>query len=146
MKTEIAFWDTSALFPLCCNQLMTGAARRIKRQIPRVVAWWGTSVEIHSSIARLVREAAIDNRQKLFTKRRWNNLIDGVDIIAPTAKLLDLAIDLPETYAVRSLDAFQLAAALVWCNERPRNRPFVCADKQLSDAASNAGFDVIEIG
>lgn len=146
MKTEIAFWDTSALFPLCCNQLMTGAAQRIRRQMPQVVAWWGISVEIHSSIARLVREAAIDDRQKLFTKRRWNNLINGIDIIAPSTKLLGIAIDLPETYAVRSLDAFQLAAALVWCNERPRNRPFICADKRLSVAAKDVGFDVIEVG
>lgn len=145
MKTEIAFWDTSALFPLCCNQVMTSAAQRIRRQMPQVVAWWGTSVEIHSSVARLAREAAIDNRQKLFAKRRWNNLINGIDIIAPSTKLLGIAIDLPETYAVRSLDAFQLAAALVWCRERPRNRPFISADIRLADAARDAGFDVIQV-
>ncbi|MFN2501668.1 MAG: type II toxin-antitoxin system VapC family toxin [Pyrinomonadaceae bacterium] len=143
MKTETAFWDTSALFPLCCNQLVTGAARHTKRQFPRIVAWWGTSVEIHSSIARLLREAAIDDKQKLFTRRRWNSLIDGIDIIAPTTKLLDIAIDLPEAHAVRSLDAFQLAAALVWCREKPRNRPFISADVKLADAANNAGFDAI---
>ena len=36
-------------------------------------------------------------------------------------------------------------AALVWCIERPRNRPFICADLRLIETASGAGFDAILI-
>jgi len=36
----------------------------------------------------------------------------------------------------------QLAAALVWCQERPRRRSFVCFDDRLSLAAEKVGFAV----
>jgi len=41
------------------------------------------------------------------------------------------------------LDSFQLAAALVWCQEKPRRRPFVTADERLAKAAEKAGFSEI---
>lgn len=72
-------------------------------------------------------------------------MLDEVNVVAPTSVLLEIAIDLPETYAVRGLDAFQLAAALIWCKEKPRNRPFVCADVRLGRAASEAGFDLVSL-
>jgi hypothetical protein len=37
----------------------------------------------------------------------------------------------------------QLAAALVWCNERPRRRVMVCFDERLAAAAEQAGFTLI---
>ena len=143
MKTKAAFWDTSALLPLCCFQQTTQAAHRVRRQLSQMIAWWGTSVEIRSGVSRLFSESSISEKDRGVTIQRWHNLLDGLDVVEPTATLLEIAIDLPETYGVRALDAFQLAAALVWCSERPRNRPFICADKRLGDAASDAGFDVI---
>ena len=44
--------------------------------------------------------------------------------------------------ALRAADAFQLAAALVWCKERPNRRLFVSFDNALADAAEAEGFDV----
>ncbi len=38
--------------------------------------------------------------------------------------------------------ALQLGAALVWCREKPRRRPFVCFDERLGKAAPQAGFSV----
>jgi hypothetical protein len=35
-----------------------------------------------------------------------------------------------------------VAAALVWCKERPRARNFICFDNELLDAARSAGFTV----
>ncbi|MDQ7843436.1 MAG: hypothetical protein QN141_11835 [Armatimonadota bacterium] len=40
---------------------------------------------------------------------------------------------------------FQLAAALVWCRERPRGRSFVCLDRALALAAGTLGFAVVRI-
>jgi len=57
--------------------------------------------------------------------------------------MLDGAVELPEKFGLRSLDAFQLASALVWCRERPRNRPFVTADGRLGGAAESVGFELI---
>jgi hypothetical protein len=53
-----------------------------------------------------------------------------------------LAMEMPDRYGVRALDAIQLAAALVWCRERPNRRPFVCFDGCLSKGAADAGFSV----
>jgi predicted nucleic acid-binding protein len=145
MRTNLAFWDSSALIPLCCFQQTTHSAHRIRRQFQRVVAWWGTSVEIRSGISRLGRESAIDNEEKHLAVRQWNTILEGIDLIAPSEKLLGVAVELPETYSIRAMDAFQLAAALVWCAERPRNRPFITADRRLGEAASDAGFDVISL-
>jgi hypothetical protein len=41
---------------------------------------------------------------------------------------------------LKALDAFQLAAALLWRNEKPRGRVFVCDDTDLAKAATKAGF------
>jgi hypothetical protein len=38
--------------------------------------------------------------------------------------------------------SMQLAAALVWCGERPNRRPFVRFDERLSRAAAAVGFIV----
>ncbi len=63
----------------------------------------------------------------------------------PARLVLEIASDLPDKYGVRTLDAFQLASELVWCNEKPRNRPHICADERLGQAVSDAGFEVISL-
>lgn len=145
MKISTAFWDSSALLPLCCTQLFSAQSNKIRREFPQIAIWWGTTVEIHCAIARLVRDSAIDEKQKLLGLRRWRAIHRGAKPIEPSASLLDIATDLPDTYPLRAMDAFQLAAALSWCGERPRNRPFVTADTRLGEAANDAGFDVVSL-
>lgn len=36
----VAFWDASALVPLCCWQIQTKAARQARRLFPQMVVWW----------------------------------------------------------------------------------------------------------
>jgi predicted nucleic acid-binding protein len=60
----------------------------------------------------------------------------------PSEKVRTMAEALPDEYGVRAADALQLAAALVWCRERPRRRPFVCFDERLANAAAKVGFAV----
>jgi predicted nucleic acid-binding protein len=50
---------------------------------------------------------------------------------------------LPARYGLKTGDALQLAAALVWCHGFPRGRSFVCGDHLLAQAAENAGFTVL---
>jgi hypothetical protein len=38
--------------------------------------------------------------------------------------------------------ATTLAAALVWCRERPKQGPFVCFDEDLRGAATILGYSV----
>jgi uncharacterized protein len=143
MQDNPAFWDTSAIVPLCCFQEFTFAARSTRRQYDLSVVWWGTPVEIYSSIDRLNREGALTAEERHKAMLDWEKLSARAGRIMPDDNVLRLAISMPVIYNVRSADAFQLAAALVWCDEKPQTRPFVCADKRLGEAAGKAGFDVI---
>ena len=145
MQDDPAFWDTSAIVPLCCFQEFTFAARRARRRFSLSVVWWGTPVEVYSTIDRLKREGALTAEERDKAELDWETLYVRAGRIAPDDELLRLAISIPAVYNIRSADAFQLAAALIWCDQKPRNRPFICADKRLGGAASDAGFEVISL-
>lgn len=108
----------------------------------RMVAWWGTPVEARSALARLVREDRLTTAERVTAIRLLGQLRSAWDEIQPSEKVRSVAERLPDDYGVRGADAFQLAAALVWCRERPRGRPFVCFDERLAMAASEAGFTI----
>lgn len=143
MATDAAFWDTSALVPLCVFQDASLAAQREYRKYPAKTLWWGTQVEVRSSFARLVREGDIQSGGFQTAVKKWLAISQRARELPPSLRVLEIASDLPDKHGVRALDAFQLAAALVWCKEKPRNRPFVCADRRLGEAAADAGFDLV---
>ena len=143
MKTEIAFWDTSAALPLCCSQIFTTQSRKWLRKYPKIVVWWGTPVEINSGLARLKRDGYLTEKETVKASRLWGKLKKTARIVSPVERVLELANDLPENYGLRALDSFQLAAALVWCQENPRRRPFITGDERLAKAAEKAGFTEI---
>lgn len=145
MRTDIAFWDTSAIIPLCVRQDATFEARRVGRLFSRRIIWCGTAVEFHSSISRLKRTGEIEAKGCSLALKQWFRFQRLVHEVRAIDALVSLAVEMPERYGLRSLDAFQLASALIWCNERPRNRPFVCADRRLATAASDAGFELFEL-
>lgn len=145
MATDVAFWDTSAIVPLCVFQEASHAARREHRNFPAKALWWGTHVEVRSSFARLIQNGDIDQAGFETAVKKWIAISQRSRELPPSLRVLEIASDLPDKYGVRALDAFQLAAAMVWCAEKPRNRPFICANKRLGDAAADAGFNVISL-
>src|SRR5215218_7883847 len=54
-----AFWDTSALVPLCCFQPQSAKARQVVRTYSRQVVWWGTVIDAVSSLNRLTRDGTL---------------------------------------------------------------------------------------
>jgi hypothetical protein len=46
-------------------------------------------------------------------------------------------------HPLRAADAFQLAAALLWCEEDPSRETFVCLDDRLLEAARREGFRIL---
>lgn len=138
----MAFWDASSIVPLCCSQPATAQGRQLRRASKRMVVWWGTPLEARSAFARLVREGRLTAVERATAVRLLARLRNAWDEILPTEKVRSLAEDLPDTHGVRAADAAQLAAALVWCRERPKQRPFVCFDERLRAAATALGFAV----
>ena len=141
-KTEIAFWDTSVIVPLCCAQAFSTKARMVRRKFPHITIWWGTTVEIHSALNRLVQEEKLTSRSHTAALNIWQRLEAGARVVNPVDRVREIARGLPGAYSLRAMDSFQLAAALVWCQEKPRNRRFITADMDLSNAATQAGFSV----
>ncbi len=50
------------------------------------------------------------------------------------------AVRLLLSHPLRSADAQQLAAALIWCEEKPAGQDFVCLDQRLRESAEREGF------
>lgn len=137
-----AFWDTSAIVALCARQATTLTAQRFVRQYPKMRAWWGATVEARSAFARLLQGKELNDREFHYALNQLETLRQSWVEVAPGDRLREIAETLPDKYGLRAMDALQLAAALVWCKEKPRKRPFICFDIRLAIAAEKAGFTV----
>ena len=142
MRDRGAFWDSSALVPLCIEQRSSHRVRTLLTQLSPTV-WWAAEVEVHSAIARLRRHGELDQDESESAKNRLHQLKAKWDQIAPSDALRSTAESLLRLYPLRAGDSLQLAAALTWCRNRPAGRTFLCADTRLSEAAARAGFDVV---
>jgi hypothetical protein len=106
--------------------------------------WWATQVEVRSALERLRADGAISAAAYIASKQRLDLLLASWREIQPTDLLRDLACIQLERFHLRASDALQLAAALVWCKQKPKERLFVCNDRRLSSAAMQAGFESVE--
>src|ERR671939_1612416 len=105
-KIERAFWDTSAIVPLCCQQDASQEMRRIARRIKRVAAWWGTTVEAKSAFSRLVRDGKMTARGLQQATARLNVYRASWVEVLPGDRVREIAEGLPERHRLRTLDSF----------------------------------------
>lgn len=141
---EPAFWDSSALVPLCVLQQATKMAEAMSRKYD-IVVWWGAPVEICSAFSRLVRMGQLtlagQNEARVVLDRlrtEWHEIV-------PAASLRDRAERLLDRFPLKAADALQLAAAMAWCGGQPRARAFLSGDAQLLDAAGQLGFQAFQV-
>ena len=144
IERSLAFWDTSALVPLCVRQSGTPRAIALYKTYEAVV-WWATPIEIASSLARLVRMKELDSREWAKANRLAGNLADAWFVIQPSDALRAKASSLVNRYNLRAADALQLAAALEWCEGAPQGKKFLSADHKLQEAAVLSGFEAERI-
>ena len=140
-----AFWDTSAIVPLCCFQSRTAEAVKTARVYARQVTWWGTPLEVISSFSRLRREENLTPEGKQQALNRLAYLRSRWTEVQPTNEVRETAERLLNVHKLRAADALQLSAALVWCSHRPRGRHFIGSDGDLAVAAEAEGFSVIRL-
>jgi hypothetical protein len=144
MSKAAVFWDSSALVPLCVHEVTSRQAQsQLRKSMP--VVWWGSPVEVHSAISRLHRQGKLNDAEKRGALSRLALLSRGWREILPGDPVREAAMRLLDAHELRAADGFQLAAALIWCQQRPARRTFVCADQRLSKAAAAAGFTVFEL-
>ena len=103
-------------------------------------------VEFRAAIRRRqrAREVPDDAADELIETFRRHT--EGKFLVQPfTDSLLDVALALVDSYALRGYDAMQLAGYLVLQSASGAEDPtFVCADKILLSAARNEGCPVLD--
>lgn len=141
MSLPLAFWDSSALIPLCIQQKQTEQAEALFADY-EVAVWWSTPVEIISGLTRLMRMGEIEHDEFLAGKQLAQTIAKMWMPINPSVTIATQASSLLELYPLRAADALQLAAALNWCENKPTGKIFLTFDKRLRDAAGLAGFSL----
>jgi hypothetical protein len=108
-----------------------------------MVVWWSASVESHSGVARLFGKDELSLDKKDMAARRLGSLQSAWYEVLPSDSIRSSAQDLLWRFSLGAADSLQLAAALKWCNDKPRGRFFVCFDRRLCDAADRVGFSIL---
>ena len=136
------FWDSSALVPLLVTEETTNLRQGEYNIDPWAVVWFGTLAEIESSLVRRQRDGQLSVSGEAAARKRLSEITVQWTEVIPTNEVRARAIRLLRVHTLRAADAFQLAAALVFCREQPQHLPFLTADQRLRTAASLEGFPV----
>ncbi len=140
---EYAFWDSSALVPLCVEQQSTPIVRALSAKY-KMMVWWTAPVELRSAFARLMRMGLMTPRGSVEAQVSLERLRSGWREVAPHPVLREQAEWLVDRFPLKAADALHLAAALAWRFGRPQGRAFISGDTQLLDAARELGFQAIQ--
>ena len=137
------FWDSSALIPLILREASSASLTERLTHEESITIWGGTPVECLSAIHRRHREAPLEDLVLSDAIGRLRMLTEHADAVVPTDSLRWHAGRLLAVHPLRAVDALQLAAALAWCENRPRAEGLLTLDLRLRDAAVREGFDVL---
>ncbi len=133
------YWDASALLPLLVEEVTSWATEQEHARDPAITAWWGTTVECDSALARREREGAVVDKGRdllALLSASWSEVPATDDLRRSARRLVRL-------HPLRAADAFQLAAAITAADGNPERLPFVTFDARLADAARREGFKVV---
>lgn len=137
------FWDSSAIIPLCLKEGTSEILRRIAEKDQEITVWWGTPIECISALARRKRERILPVEAERNSREILAQLSAEWSEVLPTTLVRQRAERLIGIHPLRTADAFQLAAALIWAEENPRGLAFVCLDQNLREAAREEGFTIL---
>jgi hypothetical protein len=109
---------------------------------PQVVAWWGTSIEIASALARREGEQLIGAADFEAAMAATHLLAEGWHEILPPGAVRRTAERLPRAHPLRAAVSLPLAAALMAADQDPTTLELVCLDTRLTAATRREGFKV----
>lgn len=137
------FWDASALVPVILREERSSEMSVLLGRDRASAIWWASPVECSSAIFRRYRENLILAGQRDESLERLREILPSLLIMPGTDTLRERAIRLLSNYPLRAADALQLAAALIWSEERPAGQDFVCLDQRLRESAEREGFHLL---
>jgi predicted nucleic acid-binding protein len=139
----VKFWDSSAIIPLCLKEQKSETVKRLIEADEDIIVWWATKVECLSALSRRRREGGLDNNSELKAKAILSALSEEWSEVQPSELVRQRAERLLAIHPMRSADAFQLAAALIWAQENPQGLEMVCLDQNLREASHKEGFTLL---
>ena len=137
------FWDSSALVPLFVREERSPLVDVLVADDPDMVVWWASLVECGSAVHRLRREGVFTPVEAAGVLGRLSAALDAANAVEPGDDICARALRLLAVHPLRTADALQLAAALVWSRDHPGGRDFVCMDERLRAAALLEGFTIL---
>lgn len=137
------FWDSSAVVPLLVFEERSAGLTNAASRDRELTVWWGTPVECLSAIYRRHREVPLPAAVLSAAADRLRALVEDAETVAPSDEIRRRAGRLVAAHPLRAADAFQLAAALAWCEDQPPDETFVSLDERLRDAARREGFTIL---
>lgn len=143
-RALMRFWDASAIIPLLIDEPNRATLLKVLEEDPEILAWWGTTVEIASALARREREKLLAAEEVEAALAIAHQLADSWHEIVPSTSVRRTAERLLRTHPLRAADSLQLAAVLVAADHDPTTLEVVCLDARLTTAARREGFKVID--
>ena len=137
------FWDASAVVPFCVEEPASALVREILVEDVSMVVWWGTRTECVSALMRRTRDGGMTRADERAARDVLRSLANAWMEMQPNDALRNTAERLLAVHPLRSADALQLAAALLWCGQAPAGQNFVTFDQRLRDASFREGFTVL---
>ena len=137
------FWDASAVVPLCVQEHFSDAAQEILTNDPLMVVWWGTRTECISALMRQTREGNLAPVAERAARHVLHALMQTWIEMQPSEALRSTAERLLAVHPLRTADALQLAAAILWCEGLTTGQSLVSLDRRLGDAGYREGFTVL---
>ena len=139
------FWDASALVPLLVTEKTTTRLQALARRDPEMLAWWGSSIECASALARLERDGALGAKAAETAFGRLTQIAKAWHEIEPGELVRENAVRFFRVHPLRAADALQIAAAFVAAERRPASLQVVTLDERLGDAMRKEGFAVVDV-
>ena len=137
------FWDSSAIVPLCMEEPESEKLRVLAEKDEDLVVWWATRVECVSALACRHREGGLTAQAERNARSALLVLAKDWSEVQPSEPLRHRAERLLMVHSLRTADALQLAAALIWTEEATSGAEFVCLDQNLRESALKEGFTVL---
>jgi uncharacterized protein len=110
---------------------------------PEMAFWWGSPLDWWESLLAAQRQGRISAAGLQQARGVLDHLRTGAFEVQPTEELRARALRLLAVHPLRAAEAVELAAALIWCRERPHGAGFVSLHPPLRLAAALEGFRVL---
>lgn len=137
------FWDTSAIVSLCVTEPRSAVVKAILDEDPSTVVWWATRTECVSAFMRQTREKSLNLTGERQARQVLQALTKTWTEVLPNESLRGRAERLLAVHSLTAADAFQVAAALQWCQGQTEEICLVTFDARLREAAHKEGFTLL---